>query len=121
MFLARAALQCGGELRHDSAQVADQRHIDRAVLADRFRIEFDVDPLAIDIAVGPQVATAVVRRLADFGTDGDDRSEAHTSELQSLMRSSYAVFRLKNKILAQQLYSRRRKNRQTTHTHPQTH
>src|SRR3546814_5827143 len=29
---------------------------------------------------------------------GDDRSEEHTSELQSLMRSSYAVFCLKKKI-----------------------
>src|SRR3546814_5351016 len=28
-----------------------------------------------------------------------DRSEEHTSELQSLMRNSYAVFRLKNKTL----------------------
>src|SRR3546814_10572302 len=27
--------------------------------------------------------------------DGEDRSEEHTSELQSLMRSSYAVFCLK--------------------------
>src|SRR3546814_5529439 len=29
--------------------------------------------------------------------DGDDRSEEHTSELQSLMRISYAVFCLKKK------------------------
>src|SRR3546814_7314224 len=29
--------------------------------------------------------------------DGADRSEEHTSELQSLMRSSYAVFCLKKK------------------------
>src|SRR3546814_5080027 len=31
------------------------------------------------------------------GRDGDRRSEEHTSELQSLMRISYAVFRLKKK------------------------
>src|SRR3546814_8026374 len=31
------------------------------------------------------------------------RSEEHTSELQSLMRSSYAVFCLKKKTLAQRL------------------
>src|SRR3546814_4980986 len=31
------------------------------------------------------------------GHDGDDRSEEHTSELQSLMRISYAVLCLKNK------------------------
>src|SRR3546814_9629862 len=32
------------------------------------------------------------------GADGGPRSEEHTSELQSLMRISYAVFCLKNKI-----------------------
>src|SRR3546814_10827880 len=44
------------------------------------------------------------------GTDGDpvllqygDRSEEHTSELQSLMRISYAVFCLKKKISKSQL------------------
>src|SRR3546814_8043363 len=31
------------------------------------------------------------------GKPGDDRSEEHTSELQSLMRNSYAVFCLKKK------------------------
>src|SRR3546814_9766296 len=34
--------------------------------------------------------------------DGVDRSEEHTSELQSLLRSSYAVFCLKNKNLERQ-------------------
>src|SRR3546814_8393612 len=39
------------------------------------------------------------RILADggFGQGGQNRSEEHTSELQSLMRSSYAVFCLKKK------------------------
>src|SRR3546814_5260533 len=32
-------------------------------------------------------------------TEGDIRSEEHTSELQSLMRISYAVFCLKKKII----------------------
>src|SRR3546814_10775364 len=32
-----------------------------------------------------------------FAKDGKPRSEEHTSELQSLMRISYAVFRLKKK------------------------
>src|SRR3546814_2828809 len=36
------------------------------------------------------------RRLGDI-LDGADRSEEHTSELQSLMRISYAVFCLKKK------------------------
>src|SRR3546814_6210160 len=38
------------------------------------------------------------------GVDGDAlRSEEHTSELQSLMRISYAVFCLKKKILHQDM------------------
>src|SRR3546814_1861792 len=40
-----------------------------------------------------------------------DRSEEHTSELQSLMRISYAVFCLKKK---------KKKNKNITHTHTKT-
>src|SRR3546814_2389914 len=36
------------------------------------------------------------------------RSEEHTSELQSLMRISYAVFCLKKKIIRHQIYTKRR-------------
>src|SRR3546814_6877894 len=39
----------------------------------------------------------VRRRPARLGDRGEDRSEEHTSELQSLMRISYAVFCLKKK------------------------
>src|SRR3546814_4840614 len=42
----------------------------------------------------------------------DNRSEEHTSELQSLMRISYAVFCLKKKIT--------RKTKNTKHTHTDT-
>src|SRR3546814_3421017 len=43
----------------------------------------------------------VGRRLADAGRRQDAlRSEEHTSELQSLMRISYAVFCLKKKTIA---------------------
>src|SRR3546814_10487731 len=44
----------------------------------------------------------------DFGADAVVRSEEHTSELQSLMRISYAVFCLKKKT----------QNHQQTHTKP---
>src|SRR3546814_8742950 len=37
------------------------------------------------------------KQYADAGLDADHRSEEHTSELQSLMRISYAVFCLKKK------------------------
>src|SRR3546814_1539812 len=43
--------------------------------------------------VPPAVVEQEHQRLADW------RSEEHTSELQSLMRISYAVFCLKNKII----------------------
>src|SRR3546814_4368500 len=43
------------------------------------------------------------------------RSEEHTSELQSLMRISYAVFRLKNKTLPHVSAALRHRN---TLTHP---
>src|SRR3546814_8921391 len=47
-------------------------------------------------------ALAVAREFADGAT----RSEEHTSELQSLMRISYAVFCLKKKKIATTHYSR---------------
>src|SRR3546814_10788586 len=46
------------------------------------------------------------------------RSEEHTSELQSLMRISYAVFCLKNKNKIKQNIHR---TNCTTHTHNRTH
>src|SRR3546814_6434866 len=52
--------------------------------------------------------TAVVLALID------NRSEEHTSELQSLMRISYAVFCLKNKKIIKQKYIDIQQH--TTHT-----
>src|SRR3546814_1040669 len=49
------------------------------------------DPLAADT---PVILTAAAPQPA---TAGGERSEEHTSELQSLMRISYAVFCLKKK------------------------
>src|SRR3546814_7386571 len=46
----------------------------------------------------PNVASHAVRGSVNYATMvGDERSEEHTSELQSLMRISYAVFCLKKK------------------------
>src|SRR3546814_9315191 len=50
---------------------------------------------------GRRLEAEVVIRLEVAGAgpeEADDRSEEHTSELQSLMRISYAVFCLKKKI-----------------------
>src|SRR3546814_6268906 len=48
---------------------------------------------------GPKLAAALLKRgvIARAMPQGDIRSEEHTSELQSLMRISYAVFCLKKK------------------------
>src|SRR3546814_9270158 len=53
-----------------------------------------------EMGVVEQLAPAVPVRQANEAVGADqqrDRSEEHTSELQSLMRSSYAVFCLKEK------------------------
>src|SRR3546814_6492347 len=57
-----------------------------ALLAERLRLPADIaaEGFAIAIAPGGLAADAAI-----------DRSEEHTSELQSLMRNSYAVFCLK--------------------------
>src|SRR3546814_4498096 len=46
----------------------------------------------LDFPITRRAAGAMV-----VGAEGEDRSEEHTSELQSLMRISYAVFCLKKK------------------------
>src|SRR3546814_3593544 len=43
------------------------------------------------------IALKIKQALAESGLKVEVRSEEHTSELQSLMRISYAVFCLKNK------------------------
>src|SRR3546814_4327040 len=51
------------------------------------------------IAYGSNILAAcpLVEALENYGTAVQSRSEEHTSELQSLMRISYAVFCLKKK------------------------
>src|SRR3546814_1088887 len=49
------------------------------------------------ITKGDEVANGIVTALGRVQIDAPIRSEEHTSELQSLMRISYAVFCLKKK------------------------
>src|SRR3546814_3927367 len=60
----------------------------------------DGDPVDILIANNIPVIPGAVVRVRPIGMliMEDERSEEHTSELQSLMRISYAVFCLKKKI-----------------------
>src|SRR3546814_2331432 len=62
---------------------------------------FAYDPISGDLGAELQPIDVAVRPGGEAGPDGlctdDTRSEEHTSELQSLMRISYAVFCLKKK------------------------
>src|SRR3546814_9770245 len=69
---------------------------------------------ALDFFAAHSVADAThncwAYRIGDEYRFNDDRSEEHTSELQSLMRISYAVFCLKKK----QNKTREKESNQTT-------
>src|SRR3546814_4994862 len=59
-------------------------------------LDAEIRLIARDIPIG-KVGLAVLAVAQPFPGFGQDRSEEHTSELQSLMRISYAVFCLKKK------------------------
>src|SRR3546814_8439802 len=76
------------------------------LVAEGFAVVVDLDLLAADfvgggvVGYGFEAGWPVAEELEVFrgeGLDGVVRSEEHTSELQSLMRISYAVFCLKKK------------------------
>src|SRR3546814_10714281 len=84
-----------------------RREIGALVVGGVVRLHFDA---AIDDLT--DASRELACRKLPFTAELQDRSEEHTSELQSLMRISYAVFCLKKKI-------KRSKNRNTsarTHT-----
>src|SRR3546814_5130257 len=56
-----------------------------------------------------ELGAGFVRILGYFREDGIKRSEEHTSELQSLMRISYAVFCLKKKKTKKPIHKRLQK------------
>src|SRR3546814_6995021 len=56
-------------------------------------------------------------RLARARDAGDARSEEHTSELQSLMRTSYAVFCSQKINTNDERYAQKNKNHSHTNTH----
>src|SRR3546814_7277303 len=64
---------------------------------------FETGPMALGLRGAARVG-AVADQFLGLGHLGAMRSEAHTSELQSLMRNSYAVFCLKKKkTISQQI------------------
>src|SRR3546814_8352581 len=79
---------------HHAAEILGPRSLDRRRAAEL------VEKMAETIDVGEARQVAQGQRLVGeqrAGQQGERRSEEHTSELQSLMRISYAVFCLKTK------------------------
>src|SRR3546814_8610621 len=85
-FLGRRAV--GEKHLH---RIADIPFVRVKIVGGELRVLTDLHPAAqgIDAWVGSHGVTVIIRRQT--------RSEEHTSELQSLMRISYAVFCLKKK------------------------
>src|SRR3546814_3426978 len=69
------------------------------------------------LGVRPQQRRRDRKRSRPHGARASGRSEEHTSELQSLMRISYAVFCLKKKKSSQLLHFRMADKRLIMNTH----
>src|SRR3546814_5428742 len=72
--------------------------------------------VARSVFCGSDMAQACAAKIPLAVSEAEDRSEEHTSELQSLMRISYAVLCLKkNKALITQLHIPDHRDRQRSH------
>src|SRR3546814_5195819 len=74
----------------------DRHHVDRLAVGQRHVRLAPVAAGALAVAEGLVLAFHV-HHVDRLDLDAENRSEEHTSELQSLMRISYAVFCLKKK------------------------
>src|SRR3546814_1095370 len=85
---------------HQRAACDDAMRPTRRRLADAVDVTLDAvdQPLTID-RLGQKIDGTGMRGTHRIGNVAMCRSEEHTSELQSLMRISYAVFCLKKKKL----------------------
>src|SRR3546814_7722011 len=103
----------------DLLAIAEQRHagfLERGVIGGRARIAFGDRPEADEVARKVEPAEQPADHGHDdiVGFDFSSRSEEHTSELQSLMRISYAVFCLKKKKTPTQIHYYNIHNQQQT-------
>src|SRR3546814_5176840 len=75
----------------------DQLVIDKWFSTQALSTRDDTFKAVVALTGHPDFTVENPNRLRDHGLEGVVRSEEHTSELQSLMRISYAVFCLKKK------------------------
>src|SRR3546814_3617162 len=92
---------CSSDLLSEAARTLpcdlDIAAMDGAKPPCRKRIRRGFDPAAVGDAIGVDAGDHLRFRQPDARVPCWTRSEEHTSELQSLMRISYAVFCLKKK------------------------
>src|SRR3546814_9302136 len=79
-------------------------------------VEYNQLPARVQQQLQREAATAL-----RSGRDLDPRSEEHTSELQSLMRISYAVFCLKKKIIDTRMIKKNTTHQQTNNQQEALH
>src|SRR3546814_6173110 len=100
-----------GQRQADEAAAMRRHEVDR--VRRRHLRGNDEVALILAVLVVDEDEHAPVARLGDnlFGArHRRQRSEAHTSELQSLMRTSYAVFCLKKKTIIHISYNNKQSN-----------
>src|SRR3546814_3052020 len=86
-----------GTMVHVALATAEAEGIDAEVIDLRTIVPVDIETIEASVKkTGRCVVVHEATRTAGFGAELS-RSEEHTSELQSLMRNSYAVFCLKKK------------------------
>src|SRR3546814_2046398 len=120
LFATTALLSMAGAcaqtaLAQESATADGSQEI--VVTAAGFEQRIAEAPASISILTREQLETRpftsledAVRNVEGVSVVGDSRSEEHTSELQSLMRISYAVFCLKKKQHSITLHKHRSTN-----------
>src|SRR3546814_448246 len=100
--------------RRDILEIGADQLEARRLIADRRQITIGAERVAMQ-GDGCHLRAPVVLR------ENEDRSEEHTSELQSLMRISYAVFCLKKKKTTNKnTTSGQKQNVQHTHTNTES-
>src|SRR3546814_1247998 len=80
-----------------SPAISSGRSLERGEKALRIELISERRPGKLDLFAPVPLTTARLMPSAECAQPASSRSDEHTSELQSLMRTSYAVFCLKKK------------------------
>src|SRR3546814_9284693 len=96
--------------------VADETVLEIIEIAARAPSGQNMQPWLIHFVTG-ETRDALCRQVTEAADSGERRSEEHTSELQSLMRISYAVFCLKKKKIQTRTTITKHKTTQQQRTH----